>query len=174
MYMHTIVWWCSPMNCDVYLMLMMHTHTEMMMMYILWWGCIPYDNDAYLWWWCMPYVQWKNSIITCSVIVYDEVYNDVHEHYVAVKWLISILWWTIVMSSNYEQQRWAAVMRSCDEQQGWSAVMSGLNRDWWAMLTSREMSRDWCGEQRLVVQQSHMIACKKNLALWGLESSNLS
>ena len=75
MYMHTIVWWCSPMHYDVYLiwwfihgahwddddaypMTMMHT----------------YDDDA---WQCMPYVQWKQRRIIYSVTVYDMMYKDV-------------------------------------------------------------------------------------------------
>ena len=40
--------WCILDVDDAYTV-----HTEMMMMYIWWWGCIPYDNDTYLWWWCM-------------------------------------------------------------------------------------------------------------------------
>ena len=39
MYMHTIVWWCSHMHYDVYLMLMMHKWCILRW----WWGCIPYD-----------------------------------------------------------------------------------------------------------------------------------
>ena len=75
------------------------------MTYILWWctldvdtlrwswswsWCIPYDDDA---WWCIPGVQWKQSIITCSVIVYDEVYKDVHEQCMVVKWIVGIQGW---------------------------------------------------------------------------------
>ena len=45
---YTILWWCSPMCYDVYLILMMDTQCTMR-----WWWCIPYDDDAYLWWWCM-------------------------------------------------------------------------------------------------------------------------
>ena len=77
--------WCIPDVDDAYTV-----HTNMMMMYIWIRGCIPYDDDAYLWWWCMPYVKWKHNIITCSVIVYDEVYNDVHEQCVEMKWYIGI------------------------------------------------------------------------------------
>ena len=40
MYMHTIVWWFSPMHYDVYLMLMMHTRCT-----LRW--CIFDDEDAY-------------------------------------------------------------------------------------------------------------------------------
>ena len=80
MYTHTIVWWFSyALWCIIDVDDAYTVHTDMMMMHIWWWGCIPYGNDAYLWWWCMPYVQWNKSIITCSIIVYDEVYNDVHE-----------------------------------------------------------------------------------------------
>ena len=46
-----------------------------------------YDDDTWL---CMPYVKWKQSRITCSIIVYDEVYNDIHEQCMAVKWLLGI------------------------------------------------------------------------------------
>ena len=83
MYMHTIVWWCSHMHYDVYLMLMMHTRCT-----LRWWWCIFDDGDAYPMtmmhtydddaWRCMSYVQWKHNIITCLVIMYDEVYNDVY------------------------------------------------------------------------------------------------
>ena len=62
MYMHTIVWWCSHMHYDVYLMLMMHKWCRLRW----WWGCITYDEDTYPMtmmhtydddaWWCMPYV----------------------------------------------------------------------------------------------------------------------
>ena len=96
--MHSYALWCTLYVNDACMM-----HTEMMM-YIWWWGCIPYDDDAYAmtmmniydddaWRW-MPYVQWKQTRITCSVIMYDEVYNDVHEQCMVVKWLISIQWWT--------------------------------------------------------------------------------
>ena len=64
MYMHTIVWWFSPMHYDVYLTMMMHKWCT-----LRWWWCIfndddaypmtmmhTYDNDA---WRCRPYVQWK-------------------------------------------------------------------------------------------------------------------
>ena len=91
------MWWCSPMHYDVYLMLMMDKWCT-----LRWW-CIYDDEDAYPMtimhtydddaWWCMPYVQWKHIIITCSVIVYDEVYNDVHEQCMAVKWLVGIQGW---------------------------------------------------------------------------------
>ena len=40
--------WCILDVDDAYTV-----HIEMMMMHIWWWGCIPYDDDAYLWWWCM-------------------------------------------------------------------------------------------------------------------------
>ena len=55
MYMHTIVWWSSPMHYDAYLMLMMHKHGI-----LRWRWCIFDDDDLYpmiimhtLWWWCM-------------------------------------------------------------------------------------------------------------------------
>ena len=48
MYMHTIVWWCSPMNYYVYWKLVLHTWYT-----LRWWWCIPYDDDAYLWYRCM-------------------------------------------------------------------------------------------------------------------------
>ena len=83
MYMHTIVWWCSRMHYDVYLILMMHTRCTLRR-----WWCIFHDEDAYPMmmmhtygddaWRCMPYVQWNHSRITFLVIVYDEVYNDVY------------------------------------------------------------------------------------------------
>ena len=95
LYMHTIVWWCSPMHYDVYLMFMKYTRYT-----VRWWWCIvdyedtypmtmmhTYHDDA---WQCMPHVQWKHNRITCSIIVYDEVYNDVHEQCMAVKWLLGI------------------------------------------------------------------------------------
>ena len=84
--MYTLWSWCIHIQYDVhaYHSVMMLSYellcilefydaymvnTEMMMIHI-------YDDDA---WQCMPYVQGKQSIITCLVIVYDEVYNDVHE-----------------------------------------------------------------------------------------------
>ena len=90
--MYTLWCWCTPIQYHVHayhsVMILSYAlwcilddndaetmHTEMMMMYIWWWGCIPYDDDA---WWCMPYVQCKKSRITCSVIVNDEVYSDVY------------------------------------------------------------------------------------------------
>ena len=97
--MYNIWCWCTPIQYDVHayhsVMMLSYAlwcildvddaytvHTEMMMMHIWWWACIPYDDDA---WKCMPYVQWKKRIISCSIIVYDEVYNDVHEQCMVVK-----------------------------------------------------------------------------------------
>ena len=48
-YMHTIVWWFSPMKYDVYLMLMMHTWCT-----LRWWWFIFDDEDPYIWRWCIP------------------------------------------------------------------------------------------------------------------------
>ena len=44
MNIHAMVWWCSSMHYDVYLMTMMHAQCT-----LRWWwrGCIPYDDDAY-------------------------------------------------------------------------------------------------------------------------------
>ena len=117
MYMHTIVWWCSHMHYDVYLMMMMYKRCT-----LRWWWCIPYDYDAYPVttmhtydddaWWCMPCVQWKQSIITCLVIVYDEVYNDVHEQCMAVKWLVGIQgWFGIDQSAEVISSRFIAWYR---------------------------------------------------------------
>ena len=70
MYMHTIVWWCSPMHYDVYMM--MHTQWT-----LRWWWCIFYDEDACPMtmmhtydddaWRCIPYVQWNQRRIISSV-----------------------------------------------------------------------------------------------------------
>ena len=74
MNIHAMVWWCSSMHYDVYLT-MMHAPCT-----LRWWWCIPYDDDDDTWW-CMPCVQWKQSRITFSVIVYDEAYKEVHEQW---------------------------------------------------------------------------------------------
>ena len=48
------------------------------------------------WVWCAD-SDWSSvdvrNIIICSIIVYDEVYNDVHEQCMAVKWLVGIQGW---------------------------------------------------------------------------------
>ena len=41
----------------------------------------------------MPYVHWKQRRIICSVTVYDEVYKDVNEECMIVKWLVGIQGW---------------------------------------------------------------------------------
>ena len=127
MYTHTIVWWCSPMHYDVYLMMMMHKRYTLRRSW-----CIFDDEDAYPMtmmptydddaWRCMPYVQWKKRRITCWVIVYDEVYNDVYMS--ILNSLINSINGKKIMTRSDEkswcadilEQQWSTiVMSSCDE-----------------------------------------------------------
>ena len=115
-------------------------HSEMMIMYITWWGFIPYDEYAYLWWWCMTMhalCSMKAEQDYLFINCHDEVYNDVY---------MSRL--TILTCNINDQKR----MTSSDEkilcaeileQQCWATFMSRLTRDWWASVMRSCDEKKW-------------------------------
>ena len=143
MYMHTIVWWCSPMHYDVYLMLMMHKRCT-----LRWWGCIFDDEDAYpmtmihtLWRWCIPMMMMRDD----ACLMFNESRAELLFQKLCMMrctmmctWADWLAWPSILMS----RKEWPAVMSkvdvqrylsSGDEQQLWAAMISSsVEKQWWA------------------------------------------
>ena len=118
--MYTLWCWCTPIQYDVHayhsVMILSNAlwcilvvddaytvHTEMMMMWIWLWGCIPYDDDAHLWWWCMmmhslcSVKREHNYMMRCTMMYMSSVWkwNDlfVYMDDLQVKWLDGIRGW---------------------------------------------------------------------------------
>ena len=120
--MYTLWCWCTPTQYDVHayhsVMILSNAlwcilvvddaytmHTEMMMMWIWLWGCIPYDDDAHLWQWCTPMTMHSlcsvkpqhNYMMRCTMMYMRSVWkwNDlfVYMDDLQLKWLDGIRGW---------------------------------------------------------------------------------
>ena len=112
MYIDTMVWWRFFMHYDVYL-----KHTpyivddyytySMMIVHTWWWSYILDDDFSYLmiivhigWWWFIldgvdAHLWWsKKKRIVWPLIVYDDVYKNVHNQCVAVTYIGMIWQWS--------------------------------------------------------------------------------
>ena len=76
MYMHAMVWWCSSMDYDVYLM-MMHTRCTLR------WLCILDDEDAYpmmmmhiLWWRCYLMIHYYDAYLMSVKAEQNYLFSD--------------------------------------------------------------------------------------------------
>ena len=113
MYMYAMVSWRSSMHYDVCLMMM---HTQCTLRGLWWWGCIPYDDDAY------PMMTHYDDAYLCSVkeeqnyLFCDYVWRSVQE------WTWAVC--AIAMSDDLAV-RWKQKLSAADSEIGLT-----VEQDW--------------------------------------------